>query len=78
MKAKKLARYILSTLIEWVVVRNGQLDRDELFGLCLALHKKLGVRLPDDVAVGLQLASPGCRPANDWLSIMRLAAEEIR
>lgn len=35
---------------------NGQLDRDELFGLCLALHRKLGVKLPDDVAVGLQLA----------------------
>lgn len=35
---------------------NGQLDRDELFGLCLALHRKLGVKLPDDVAVGLQLS----------------------
>lgn len=35
---------------------NGQLDRDELFGLCLALHQKLGVKLPDDVSVGLQLA----------------------
>lgn len=40
-------------------LRNGQLDRDELFGLCLALHQKLGVKLPDDVSVGLQLAFLG-------------------
>jgi len=42
-------------------LRNGQLDRDELFGLCLALHQKLGVKLPDDVSVGLQLAFLGLK-----------------
>ncbi|CAJ1421149.1 unnamed protein product [Effrenium voratum] len=35
---------------------NGQIDRDELFGLCLQLHRKLGLKLPDDIELGVQLA----------------------
>ncbi|CAK9105480.1 Uncharacterized protein SCF082_LOCUS49161 [Durusdinium trenchii] len=51
-----LRQQAFSTFMHLDLDQNGQLDRDELFGLCLALHKKLGVKLPDDVAVGLQLA----------------------
>ena len=50
---------LLKLLLLLLRFRNGQLDRDELFGLCLALHQKLGVKLPDDVSVGLQLAFLG-------------------
>lgn len=35
---------------------NGQIDRDELHDLCRAMHQILGLRLPDEVGVGLQLA----------------------
>ncbi|CAJ1346713.1 unnamed protein product, partial [Effrenium voratum] len=51
-------RAILSSeqLLRQQVQANGQIDRDELFGLCLQLHRKLGLKLPDDIELGVQLA----------------------
>ncbi|OLQ15201.1 hypothetical protein AK812_SmicGene639 [Symbiodinium microadriaticum] len=35
---------------------NGQIDRDELWGLCAALHEALGLSMQDDVSLGRRLA----------------------
>jgi len=35
---------------------NGQIDRDELWGLCTALHEALGLSMQDDVTLGRRLA----------------------